>query len=428
MADVEPGPDNNYQVGPTLTFSRARWNAVMASIAARLKARELLEATFETLIANGTQAALDLISQNVAPQLEDLIEQINALEEQLEDIIGGGTAPNALQLGGRNPSFYLALANATGTLPASKVTGIDTMIAAATDALKDTAPAVLDTFREIAEALGNNPNLASDVMAALSGKLSKAANLSDLTSPDQALANLLGGGAGIAVFKAATAAAGLSALGLTNRQVPAGSVVPVVGINAPAGFLKANGAVLSRAAYADLWSFAQASGALVSDNDWGNGGRWGCFSAGDGATNFRIPDLRGIFLRGWDDGRGLDGGRSVGTHQGSQNLSHSHVVSDPGHAHGVADPGHNHYVNDPGHSHYFERPRSDNQSIIGGASSDYSRPLEGANTAVAGTGIWLSAAGTGIAIYGAGTGIALQWDGGAEARPQNMSMLYCIKY
>lgn len=171
MADIEPSPSNDYQVGPTLAFSRARWNAVMASIAARLKARELLEATFETLIANGTQAALDLISQNVAPQLEDLIEQINALEEQLEDIIGGGTAPNALQLAGQNPSYYLALANATGTLPVEKVTGVTALIDAAVSQLVNGSPAILDTFKEIADALGGDANFATSMAAALGNRL-----------------------------------------------------------------------------------------------------------------------------------------------------------------------------------------------------------------------------------------------------------------
>ena len=215
MADVEPGPDNNYQVGPTLTFSRARWNAVMASIAARLKARELLEATFETLIANGTQAALDLISQNVAPQLEDLIEQINALEEQLEDIIGGGTAPNALQLGGQNPSYYLALANATGTLPVEKVTGVSTLIDAAVASLVNGSPAALDTLKELSDALGGDANFAASVAAALGGKLAKASNLSDLSDKNTALTNMGGGAAGIPVFKAATVDALLLLLGGT---------------------------------------------------------------------------------------------------------------------------------------------------------------------------------------------------------------------
>lgn len=206
MAEIEPGPDNDYQVSPTLTFSRALWNAVMLSIATRLKAREALEATFEELVASGTQAALDLISSNVAPQLEDLIEQINALETQLEDIIGGGTAPNALQLAGQNPSYYLALANATGTLPAAQVSGIDTLIAAAVAALVNAAPSQLDTLKELADALGGDANFSASVTASLAAKTAKAANLSDLPDKDAALVNLLGGGAGIQLFKRTTMA------------------------------------------------------------------------------------------------------------------------------------------------------------------------------------------------------------------------------
>lgn len=171
MAEIEPGPDNNYQVGPTLTFSRELWNAVMASVAARLKARELLEATFQALITQGTQAALDLISQNVAPQLESLVEQIHALEDQLDDIIGGGTAPNALQLGGQNPSFYRALENATGTLPVEKVTGVSAMIDAAVTGLINGSPAALDTLKELSDALGGDANFATSMAAALGNRL-----------------------------------------------------------------------------------------------------------------------------------------------------------------------------------------------------------------------------------------------------------------
>jgi hypothetical protein len=217
VADVEPGPDNDYQVSPTLTFSRARWNAVMASIAARLKARELLEATFETLITDGTQAALDMISVNVAPQLESLIEQINTLEEQLEDIISGGVAPDSLQLGGKNPSFYLALANATGALPVAQVTGVDAMIAAAVAALVNGSPATLDTLKELSDALGGDANFAASVAASLGSKVAKASNLSDLTDKDTALGNLLGGAIGIAVFKAATKAAARAAIDAVSK-------------------------------------------------------------------------------------------------------------------------------------------------------------------------------------------------------------------
>lgn len=79
---------------------------------------------------------------------------------------------------------------------------------------------------------------------------------------------------------------------------------------APAGYIKANGAAISRTAYA--WLF----------------GRIGTtYGAGDGATTFNVPDLRGEFLRGLDDGRGVDAGRVNGTAQADQLKAHTHAAA-----------------------------------------------------------------------------------------------------
>ena len=212
----------------------------------------------------------------------------------------------------------------------------------------------------------------------------------------------------------------------------AGAVAYCAAANAPVGWLKCNGAAVSRATYARLFN---AIGTR--------------FGAGDGST-FNLPDLRGEFIRSWDDGRTLDNGRALGTVQGGQNLSHAHGLSDPGHAHGVADPGHahgawtdsqgnhNHHVNDPGHAHGFSGPNGNTTTPGGGAFA--SNPLVGRATDASGTGIWLNdggshghnvgiaASGTGIWIYGAGTGMWVNADGGAENRPRNVSMLACIKF
>lgn len=67
---------------------------------------------------------------------------------------------------------------------------------------------------------------------------------------------------------------------------------------APTGWLKCNGAAISRSVYADL--FAEIGTA---------------FGAGDGVTTFNLPDARGEFLRGWDDSRGVDSGRAFGSAQ-----------------------------------------------------------------------------------------------------------------
>ena len=67
----------------------------------------------------------------------------------------------------------------------------------------------------------------------------------------------------------------------------------------PNGWLKANGAAVSRTTYAALFSAIGTT-----------------FGAGDGRTTFNLPDLRGEFIRCLDDGRNVDGGRRLGTTQG----------------------------------------------------------------------------------------------------------------
>lgn len=91
-----------------------------------------------------------------------------------------------------------------------------------------------------------------------------------------------------------------------NVSVPAGTVIYTLQNAAPEGYIKANGATISRTAYADLFASIGVY-----------------YGAGDGSTTFVIPDLRGEFLRAWDDGRGIDSGRAYGTSQGfaQQNIT-----------------------------------------------------------------------------------------------------------
>ena len=84
-----------------------------------------------------------------------------------------------------------------------------------------------------------------------------------------------------------------------SGMVPSGAVMYFAGQTAPSGWLKANGAAVSRTAYAALFAAIGTT-----------------YGAGDGSTTFNLPDLRGEFMRGWDDGRGIDSGRVLGSAQG----------------------------------------------------------------------------------------------------------------
>ena len=91
---------------PKTLIDRPLWNATMADIHVRLTAREQLEASFERLMEEGVQASLDYIQVNVAPQIATLQQSISLAQEQIDQIIVGGTAPNALKLGGREAAWY----------------------------------------------------------------------------------------------------------------------------------------------------------------------------------------------------------------------------------------------------------------------------------------------------------------------------------
>jgi phage-related tail fiber protein len=83
---------------------------------------------------------------------------------------------------------------------------------------------------------------------------------------------------------------------------------------APTGWLKSDGSAVSRTTYADLFTAIGTT-----------------FGSGDGSTTFNLPDLRGEFVRGFDDGRGIDTGRAFGSAQGDaiRNITGSLVASKP---------------------------------------------------------------------------------------------------
>jgi len=95
---------------------------------------------------------------------------------------------------------------------------------------------------------------------------------------------------------------------IAGLQVPIASIHAFATQTVPDGYLICDGSAISRTEYAELFA---AVGTV-----------WG---AGDDATTFNIPDLRGEFMRGFDAGRGVDAGRVFASAQGDQFKSHQHL-------------------------------------------------------------------------------------------------------
>ncbi|WP_193210282.1 phage tail-collar fiber domain-containing protein [Aliarcobacter butzleri] len=108
-----------------------------------------------------------------------------------------------------------------------------------------------------------------------------------------------------------------------KKLIPAGIMSIWTGTIAPDGYLIANGAVLNRSAYKDLWAFAEKSGNIVTETEWLNG-RYGSYSIGDNATTFRIPDIRNHFIRG------LNTTRVIGNFQKDSIKQHNHFLPTSG--------------------------------------------------------------------------------------------------
>jgi len=80
--------------------------------------------------------------------------------------------------------------------------------------------------------------------------------------------------------------------------MPVGSFLWHTASSVPTSYLEANGAAISRSTYAALF-------AVISTT----------YGVGDGSTTFNVPDVRGYFIRGYDNGRGVDSGRAFGSNQ-----------------------------------------------------------------------------------------------------------------
>jgi len=207
--------------------------------------------------------------------------------------------------------------------------------------------------------------------------------------------------------------------------IPVGMCVPFIGGTSSPGWIKGNGALVSRTTYAALFAYASAQG-LVSEADW-TAGSWGRFSVGDGSTTFRLPDTRAMFIQGLDESRGLDAGRVVGVYQAPDNQAHTHGVTDPSHNHG--DPGHQHggttsAVGDHAHGYNSWAPTGAGAGV--GATTVYA-PTGGATNGAGGHSHSIISDLRGAGLFAANTGVSIQWQG-SVARPRNLAYPMFIKF
>lgn len=141
-----------------------------------------------------------------------------------------------------------------------------------------------------------------------------------------------------------------------NSGTEVGTVAAFAANTPPAGWLECDGSSLVRTTYPDLFA---AIGTLYGEGN------------SPGST-FNLPDLRGEFVRGWDNGRGIDTGRAFASFQLDEFKSHTHY--------GIQS----------------QNIRGGDNGGVNSSNSTNSTPLFPA--------------------------------GGDETRPRNIAMLYCIKY
>jgi len=182
----------------------------------------------------------------------------------------------------------------------------------------------------------------------------------------------------------------------TVQGVPSGAVFCLAVATVPADYLECNGQSVSRTTYAALF-------AVVGTTYGGSG------------SNFNVPDLRGEFIRGFDNGKGTDSGRSIGTSQGDQNEAHTH--GDGSLSGSTTNPGdHRHNYTDDDHSGSgIGAWGVTKHNSMGGGGSTGGDTQYGYKTSSAGGHTHT------VSISGSTA------SSGGESRPRNIAMMYIIK-
>ena len=198
--------------------------------------------------------------------------------------------------------------------------------------------------------------------------------------------------------------------------IPAGAIQWfAMNTTTPTGWLVCDGTPVSKETYNDLW--------LAIQDIYLPAGK------SPDPVNFYLPDLRGMFLRGWDGARGKDSGRVFGSDQTDSNKTHTHGVTDNGHAHTVD-------VNDftPTIKDTHQHNSGVGDTTVGSGSNE-AATIRGAGTGAiptnGKTGEITAATVTGLGgnTSSNSTGISVNNDTSTpvDAHPMNVAMVACIR-
>ena len=160
-----------------------------------------------------------------------------------------------------------------------------------------------------------------------------------------------------------------------NEKNPVGTVNYFARQFPPEGWLLCDGREVSRDVFADLYNMVGTS-----------------FGKGDGKTTFNLPDLRSEFIRGLDEGRGVDNDRVFGSGQQDAIKKHDHAVLS--------------YPFRSNTSGYVLPAEQDGVNVYSGKMPGESIKAGSKCT----------------------NEVATSLDGDKETRPRNVALLACIKY
>lgn len=196
---------------------------------------------------------------------------------------------------------------------------------------------------------------------------------------------------------------------------------------APEGWLEANGSAVLIADYASLATAIYCGNSLNATADWGYRATQATSPSTHRSTSgtyIVLPDYRGEFLRGWDNGRGKDSGRGLWSAQADELESHTHTATTG--SDGIHD--HTTSVSTTGaHTHNYER---------GSVTTNTNTTASGASARVVTFDETLTATSSdgnhthSVVVNGNGLhnhSVSVASAGGTETRPTNLAALICIR-